>query len=145
MADLARYWTPEFTEIYLDALGRDETFQRAARKVHETIALRCLDTPDGTDCYVEYVIDRGQVRVGDWQEQPAPSALRERPFDGKALLARTTAPYDFWTRLDRKEIGVIDVITSPVYRLEGSKLKVLRYLRMFNRMGEVASALPKRY
>ena len=76
--------------------------------------------------------------------EDAPSAIRNEPFK-KGLLARTTAPYDFWVKLDKGEVGVIDVIMSPDYRLEGPKLKVLRYIKAFNRMGDVAKDLPKRY
>ena len=146
MGDLPRYWTPDFTDVYIEALNADATFRKAAKSMRETIALRCLDTPDGKDCYVEYAIDHGKISVAEWQEEDAPHAgIRNRPFDKKTALARTTAPYDFWTRLDKKEIGVIDVIMSPVYKLEGPKLKVLRYLRVFNRMGDLASDLPKSY
>ncbi|MEM9075145.1 MAG: hypothetical protein AAGE52_41995 [Myxococcota bacterium] len=146
MTELARYWTPEFTDSYIEALNKDATFQSAAKSMRESIALRCLDTPDKTDCYLVYAIDRGRISVAEWTEEPSPSsAVRNRAFSKRDALARTTAPYDFWMRLDKKEVGVIDVIMSPDYRLEGAKLKVLRYLRVFNRMGDLASELPKSY
>jgi len=81
----------------------------------------------------------------DEREGKAPSPIRHEPFDGSRFLARTTAPYAFWKRLDAKEIGVLHVITSPDYRLEGPKLKVLRHLKVFTMMGDVASDMPKRY
>ncbi len=145
MADLPRYWTSAFTEIYLQAMNANPAFRKAAAKMDETIVLRCLDDPDGLDKVVAYRIHDGRIEVVDERESPAPSPLRHEAFDGSRFLARTTAPYDFWKRLDAKEIGVMHVITSPDYRLEGSKLKVLRHLKVFTLMGDVASELPKRY
>jgi hypothetical protein len=145
MSDLPRYWTPGFTEVYLKAMNASSAFQKAAAKMDETIVLRCLDDPDGLDQVVAYRIHAGRIEVVDERTGPAPSPIRNEPFDGSRFLARTTAPYAFWKRLDAKEIGVLHVITSPEYRLEGPKLKVLRHLKAFTLMGDVASDLPKRY
>lgn len=145
MSDLPRYWTTAFTEVYLKAMNANPAFQKAAAKMDETIVLRCLDDPDGLDKVVAYRIHDGRIDVVDEREGKAPSPIRHEPFDGSRFLARTTAPYAFWKRLDAKEIGVLHVITSPDYRLEGPKLKVLRHLKVFTMMGDVASDMPKRY
>jgi len=42
-------------------------------------------------------------------------------------------------------MNVLQVLTSPEYRLEGSKLKVLRNIAMFNAMNAVAARIPKTY
>ena len=139
------YWTPGFTDVFIDALSKDPAFQKASRSLEQTIVLRCLDTPRGTDVLVAYQIDRGRVSCAEFAEEPAPSSLRDRPFDKATTLGRSTAPFDFWVKLDKGEVGVIDVITSPDYQLEGSKLKILRYIKAFARMGDVAKELPKRY
>jgi len=142
---LERYWTTEFTEIYVAALESHAGFQKATRNFDETIQLRCYDTPDGTDQRIDYEIRRGTIRHHT-VEEPAPSrAIRDLPFDKKRFLARTSAPYSIWTRLDRGEIGVIDCILSPEYKFEGQKLKVLRHIKVFTLMGDIAASLEKRY
>ncbi|MEZ4248542.1 MAG: diguanylate cyclase [Polyangiales bacterium] len=113
MSDLPRYWTSEFTEVYLKAMNANPAFQKAAAKMDETIVLRCLDDPDGLDKVVAYRVWNGRIEVVDEREGKAPSAIRNEAFDGSRFLARTTAPYAFWKRLDAKEIGVLHVITSP--------------------------------
>ena len=44
MAELERYMTPEFTEVFLAAINADAAFQKASRKMDEVISLRGLDT-----------------------------------------------------------------------------------------------------
>ncbi len=145
MAELPRYFTTEFTDVFLEAINKDAVFQKAARSMRETIALRGTDTPDKKDVEVRYRVHDGRIELLSFEEQDAPGPLRTTKFVKGSMLARTTAPYDFWVKLDKGEVGVIDVIMSPDYKLEGPKLKVLRYIRAFTRMGDVAAELPKRY
>lgn len=145
MSELHRYWTREFTEVYLKALNADPAFQKAASKMDETIVLRCLDDPDGLDKLVAYRIHHGRMDAVDEREAKAPSALRDEPFDASRHLARATATYAFWRRLDAKEIGVLHIITSPDFRFEGAKLRALKHIKAFTRMGDLLSELPKRY
>lgn len=140
----ARYFTPEFTDTYLDALRRDALFQRLTKDFRARIQLRCYDTPDGMDVVSEYDIGPGTITY-EWKSEKAPSSLRLLPFDKQRLLGRTTAPYRIWVKLDKKEMGVIDAILSPHYTFEGPTLRVLRHLRVFNRMGDIAAGLPKSY
>lgn len=145
MADHARYWTPGFVETFVGDLRTDKSFQRAARNFSDTIVLRCMDTPDGKDVVATYVIDRGSVDV-DLQTRDAPwGEMRGEKYDKKRCMARTTAPYDLWCRLDKGEINVVQAITSPEYRLEGSKLRVMRHIGLFNAMNAVAARVQKTY
>ncbi|MEM1417092.1 MAG: hypothetical protein AAGH15_19500 [Myxococcota bacterium] len=139
------YWTESFTDVYVAALNGDAEFRKVARKTHENFELRCWDTPRGTDVIVRYRIDGGHV-TSQWEEEPAPSsALRSRAYDKRTTLARTSAPYTVWKKLDTKEMGVIDAVLSPLYKFEGAKLKVLSNIRIFVRMGDIASDIEKAY
>ncbi|MEO0323606.1 MAG: hypothetical protein AAF447_11665 [Myxococcota bacterium] len=145
MSELPVYWTKSFTDAYVEVLNGDAEFQRLARKTRDHFELRCWDTPRGTDIVVRYHIAGGPV-TAEWMEEPAPNAtLRSRPFDKRQTLARTSAPYEVWKKLDRKEMGVIDAVLSPLYTFEGAKLKILGNIRVFVRMGDLASAIEKRY
>lgn len=140
-----RYWTREFTDVYVKALESDPSFQKATKSFSETLVLRCLDTPDRKDVEATYRIDRGRVKV-DVRIEDAPSrALRESKFDKHAAMARTTAPYSIWVKLDRGEMNVLQAIASPDYHVEGPKLKIVTSMGVLNAMSAVASRLPKSY
>lgn len=139
------YWTPEFTELFVAELNRDPNFQKAARKFSGTVIMRALDAPGGKDVEAVYHIDRGRVSVESEREDAPSSAIRNRAFDKHRAMARTTAPYSLWCKLDRGEMNVLQAIASPDYQVEGSKLKVMSNVGMFNAMTAVARRLPKRY
>lgn len=145
MTDLPRYWTPAFIEAFVDRLNEDAGFQEHAKRFSDTIVLQCLDTPDGRDVRATYDIDSGYVTVAIVDE-PAPSpAVRDGRFDGRNAMARATAPYDVWRRLDDGSLGIMGALASPEYRIEGPRMKIMLNLSVFDALGQVASAMPKRY
>lgn len=145
MSEPERYWTQPFVDILEAELNRDPGFQKAARKFQGTVALRCLDTPEGKDVEATYEIDRGRVTIKSEFDDAPSSTIRDRPFDKKRHFARTTAPYDLWVRLDKGEMNVVQAIAHPKYKVEGPKIKIMTNIGVFNAMGDVASRLPKRY
>lgn len=141
-----RYWTPAFIERFVAALNRDSAFQRTAGAFTDTIVLRCFDTPDGEDVSAAYTFDDGRVVDVDLWIDAAPSeAMRADPFDGGEVLARATAPYNVWTRLDKGEMGVMQALASPDYRIEGPRLKIMTHLGVFRGMNRVAAGIEKTY
>ena len=144
MTDKPRYWSQPFIDVFVEALNNDPTFQKIVRSFTNSINLRCLDAPDGKDISAIYHIDRGKVSV-DARFEDAPSAsFRKERFDKKTAMARVTVPYDLWTKLDRKEINVVRALAAPEYKVDG-KLNVLRHIKVFNAMSEVASGVDKSY
>lgn len=141
-----RYWSPAFIEAFVEAMNDDADFMRATGSFTDTIILRCLDAPDGKDIEAAYVFEDGEVTdVELWIEDAPSQALRGEPFDKNVALARATAPYETWTKLDRGEISVMQAIASPDYNVEGNKLKILSHLGILNGMGAVAARLEKTY
>jgi hypothetical protein len=140
-----RFWTRPIVDEMLGILNDDAKFRSLAAKLDATIQLRCIDSPDDLDICATYRIGSGRLELVDYEEQPAPASWRDQPLDKQKLLARTTAPYDIWVKLDKGEFGVIDAIINPNYKFEGAKLKVLRHLRLFARISDLSQAMPKRY
>lgn len=132
-------------DVLVARLNADAKFTKLAGKLNETIQLRCFDTPDGTDVAASYRVSAGKAELVKWVEEPAPAALRDEPLDKNAYLARTSAPYRIWVKLDTGEFGVIDAILSPHYKFEGAKLKVLKNIRTFQRISEISQTIEKRY
>lgn len=140
-----RLWSRTLADVLIAAINGDAKMKKLARKLNDTVQLRCFDTPDGTDVAARYGFSNGQAKLVEWVEEPAPAPFRTDTFDKGQLLARTTAPYGIWVKLDKGEMGVIDAILSPQYKFEGQKLKVLRNLRVFQRISELSSEIDKVY
>jgi putative sterol carrier protein len=146
MSDAPRYWTPAFVERFVEALNTDEDFQQTARSFSNTIVLRCLDTPDGEDVSASYTFDDGQVVDVDlWIDEAPSDEMRNEPFDRREALARATASYAIWTKLDRGEIGVMQALSSPDYTIEGSTIKIMSNIGIFRGMNTVAAGVEKTY
>mgnify|MGYP006267604905 CR=1 FL=1 len=146
MSEPPRYWTPAFVERFVEALNTDPDFQRSAGAFANTIILRCLDTPDGEDVSAAYTFDDGQVvDVNLWIDDAPSEAMRDDPFDSSEALARATASYDTWTKLDKGEIGVMQALSSPDYTIEGSTIKIMSNIGVFRGMNTVAAQVDKTY
>ncbi len=144
MPDLLRYWTPEFAELFVSTLNSDAGFRKTAKNFDDTILLICLDTPDGKDVSQALHIRKGHV-TQDLLVEDAPSAFRNAPFDKKKAMARTTAPYDVWCKLDRGEMNVVQAVASPEHKVEGPKLKIAKALPVLNALSAIASGIDKKY
>lgn len=145
-AELPRYWTPEFVEVFAEKLRTSDSFLRAAGSFSKTIILRVLDTPDGKDGTATYVFEKGKLVRHELVLEDAPSSsMRNAPFDSGKAFARTTAPYDLWVKLDRGEMNVAQALMSPDYNLEGPKIRIMRHIGTFNAMSATAASVNKRY
>lgn len=147
MSDTApRYWSPAFVERFVERLNRDTAFQQAVDSFSETIELRCLDTPTGEDVSATYTFEAGVVvNVDLWIDEAPSEEMRNEPFDGSILLARATAPYDVWVKLDRGELGATEALASPDYHIEGSRMRIMAHLNVFRGLNKVASDVEKTY
>jgi len=146
MSDLPRYWTPGFVERFVEALNSDEEFQDTAGSFSKTVELRCLDTPDGEDVSATYTFEDGKVVDVDLWIDGAPSdAMREEPVDKSAVMARATADYDVWVRMDKGEMGAAEALASPDYQIEGSMMQIMSNMGTFRGMMSVAADVEKTY
>lgn len=143
---IPRYWSPAFVERFVERLNSDDEFQAAADSFSETIELRCLDTPDGEDVSATYTFEEGTVVSVDLWIDDAPSEqMRNEPFDESAVLARATAPYEVWVKMDRGELGTTEALASPDYSIEGSMMHIMRHLNVFRGLNKVAADVEKTY
>lgn len=146
MSDRPQFWTPEFIEAFVDAMNEDPEFQRAARGFSDTIIFRCLDHPSGEDIEASYAFENGSVEgVELWIEDAPSHDFRNDPFDKSAGLARATAPYHVWVKLDRGEMTPLGALTSPDYVIEGPKLKIMANMNVLNGMSAVSKRIAKDY
>jgi putative sterol carrier protein len=146
MSDAPRYWTPEFVERFVEALNSDDEFQDTASSFSKTVELRCLDTPDGEDVSATYTFEDGQVVDVDLWIDDAPSdEMRDEPIDKSVVMARATANYDVWVRMDKGEMGAAEALASPDYQIEGSMMQIMSNMGTFRGMMSVAADVEKTY
>lgn len=146
MAAPPQFWTPDFIEAFVEALNEDAAFRRAARDFSDTIVFRCLDHPSGHDIEAAYRFEDGSVAdVQVWMEEAPSQVLRTAPFARSEAMARATAPYPVWVRLDKGELTPLGALTSPDYTIEGSKLKIMANMAVLNGMSAVSKRIPKTY
>jgi len=145
MSSAPRFWTEACMTAVAAAFNTSPRFQRAAKSFSETLILRCLDTPDGLDCAVSFFFKKGSCVAHDFRSAPAPAPMRREPFDKEQAMIRSTAPYELWVKLDRAEINVAQAIVSPSYNIEGSKLKIMRFIGVLTAMSAVVAEVEKTY
>ena len=143
--DAPRYWTPAFVERFVEALNGDDEFQNTAGTFSKTVELRCLDTPDGEDVSATYTFEKGQVVDVDLWIDDAPSAQMRDEEVGDGIMARATAPYEVWVRMDRGERGATEAIASPDYQIDGSMMQIMSNMGVFRGMMSVAAGVEKTY
>jgi putative sterol carrier protein len=71
--------------------------------------------------------------------------MREEPVDKDALMARATATYDVWVRMDKGEMGAAEALASPDYQIEGSMMQIMSNMGVFRGMNAVAAGVEKTY
>ena len=146
MSDAPAYWSPEFVSAFVDAVNEDERFQKSAASFSDTVVLRCLGTPSGEDVEASYHFEKGEITAVDlWTEDTGDDDFRAAPFDKKAALARATAPYAIWVKLDKGEMNALQALASPEYTVEGPKLKIMANMNVLEGMSRVAANVDKTY
>jgi len=146
MSDVPRYWTPAFIEKFVEAINSDDDFQYTAGSFSKTIILRCFGTPDGEDVSATYAFDDGKiVDVDLWIDEAPSEEMRNDPFDKSEAMARATADYQTWVKVDTGEMGVMQAVTSPDYQIEGSMMRIMSNMGVFRGLNEVAAKVEKTY
>jgi hypothetical protein len=143
---MARYFSREAVQQSIDAINADPKHLELAKLLTGKLALRCLDTPDGKDLIVTYRFEAGRCQEFVYEEAAAPSALRTRPFKPmKDGIARVTASYATFVKLDRGEMDPADALNSPDYQIEGSMLMIMPLMQAVDSWNRMVRSLPKEY
>lgn len=146
MSDAPLYWSPAFIEAFVEHINSDDEFQSTAGSFSQTIVLRCFGTPAGDDVSAAYAFDDGQiVDVDLWIDEAPSDEMRNEPFDRSEAMARATADYETWVKVDTGEMGVMQAVTSPDYQIEGSMMRIMSNMGIFRGLNEVAAGVEKRY
>jgi putative sterol carrier protein len=145
MPEKMRYLSREFVDAVKNQLNTDPNYLQKAKNLTGIIALRALDCPDGTDKHITYHFNQGRLLDVVYEEETKPSSIiRNRPFDN-GWISRSTSNYEMYTKIDRGEIGVVQALTSPNYKIEGSMFKMMRLMSGMTAMNGVVQKMDKEY
>lgn len=143
---MARYFSREGIEQSIEKCNADAAHLERAKLLTGKFVLRVLDTPDSKDLVVTYTFDKGRCVDWKYEEAPAPSRLRQRPFrpmvDG---LARVTARYDTFVKLDKGEMEPPDALKSPDYQIDGNTLMLMPLMQAVDSWNRKVREIPKEY
>jgi hypothetical protein len=141
-----RYLSRDGIQQAISIINEDPEHLQAAKLLTGKFLMRVLDAPEGKDVNVTYVFEKGRCVEWLYEDAPAPSPLRERPF--KALkdgIARVTAKYDMLVKLDKGELEISDAFRSPDYIIEGSMLMLVPLLQAVDSWNRKTRSIPKEY
>jgi hypothetical protein len=143
---MARYFTREAVRESVEILNVDRAHLEAAKLLTGKIALRVFDAPDGKDLIVTYVFEKGRCTDWVYEEETAPSKLRTRAFKPmKDGIARVTAKYQTFVKLDKGEMAPADAVRSPDYAIEGSMLMIMPLMQAITSWNETVRRIKKEY
>jgi len=143
---MARFWSKESVQQTIDVMNVDKEHLALAKNLSGKMLIRVLDDPDGMDIVACFTFERGRCVDWTYEAEPAPSGLRDRPFrpmvDG---LARVTANYATFAKLDKGEMEVPDTVNSKDYKIEGNMLMLMPYMQAVDSWNRRARSVPKEY
>jgi len=143
---MARYFSREGAAEGVEVVNNDPQHLKLAQLLTGKIVLRVLDDPDGHDIMVTYTFARGRIIDWVYENEPAPSSLRDRPFKPmKDGIARVTANYDTFVKLDKEEMEPADTIDSPDYKIEGHMLMIMPLMQSVDSWNRTVRKIEKEY
>jgi hypothetical protein len=143
---MARYFTRESVQEGVDAINNDPEHLKKAELLTGKMSLRVYDDPDGNDLLVTYTFEKGRCTDWIYEAEPAPSSLRNRPFvPMKDGVARVTANYQTFVKLDKEEMEPADTLDSPDYKIEGSMLMIMPLMQAVDSWNRTVRKIPKEY
>jgi len=143
---MARYFSREAVRESVEQINGDRDHLEKAKLLTGKFVLRVLDAPDAKDLVVTFTFEKGRCTDWKYEEADAPSKLRELRFrpmvDG---LARVTASYPTFVKLDKGEMEPADALSSPDYRLEGNTLMLMPLMQAVDSWNRKVRSIPKEY
>ena len=143
---MARFFSRDLAEESIEFCNADAAHLERAKLLNGKVILCALDTPDKQDVYVTYTFKAGRCIEFQYESEPAPSSLRDRPFvPMKDGIARVTANYQTFVKLDKEEMEPADTLDSPDYKIEGSMLMIMPLMQAVDSWNRAVRKIPKEY
>ena len=120
---------PEMREEFLRRQDLDPMFKQKLRGLTFRLVMLSLDAPGDQDRQMAMNLQGGRFINIIYDIQPAPSELRNMPFDKMRYDARVTAPHQLYVDLCQ---GKIDLMTAfSKVKIEGNMSKLMGQVEGF--------------
>ncbi len=143
---MARFFSRELTDESIDYCNADAAHLERAKLLTGKVILRALDAPESKDITVTYTFDKGRCTHYDFVEEDAPASSRDTPFkpliDG---LARISASYETFVKLDKGELDPAAALNSSDYKIEGNMLMLMPLMQAVTSWSQKVREVPKEY
>ena len=104
-----------------------------------------VDAPGNIDRLISYTFERGKIVSATVDEKPAPSDMRDIPFDGTVVFMRTTGGYDSYGKLNKGEITPMEAIAQGLYKFEGDLMKIQAKTPSLTIFTDLCASIPCEY
>ncbi|MFC1824691.1 hypothetical protein ACFL9T_18440 [Thermodesulfobacteriota bacterium] len=139
------YQSKEWVQKVVEDTNASEKFRKSAKAMNDVHVYIVDDCPDGTDRISMYKFNKGEIVDWAWESRPHPfNDYQEIPFIKEATFV-TTAPYYFYCKINKKEIGAFKALTSKEIKIQGSKTKMLRLIKPLQIWQDILGAVPTEY
>ena len=116
-------FAPEMREEFLRRQDLDPLMKTKLKGLTFRLVMLSLDAPGNQDRQMAMNLQGGRFISIVYDIQPAPSELRNIPFDKRRFDARFTAQHELWVELCQ---GKIDIMTAfPKVKIEGEISKLM--------------------
>ena len=143
---MARLFTKALIDESIEACNGDAGHLERAKLLTGKVILRAFEAPGSKDISVSYTFDKGRCTGYELVEENAPASFRGAPFTPmKDGLARISANYETFVKLDKGEIEPAAALNSPDYKIEGNMLMLMPLMQAVTSWTEKVRAINKEY
>jgi len=140
-----KFQSQEWMDAVKEKANSDKKYLKKTKDITLVMENRVLDAPGNVDRILTWKFERGKIVSATVLEKPAPSDLRDIPFDGTKVFMRTTGPYEAYAKLNRKEFTPMEAIARGVYKFEGDIMKIQAKTPGLTRFTDICATIPCEY
>ena len=140
-----KFESQEWLDAIVKKANNDKKYRKKTKDLSLVMQNLVLDAPGGVDKLLNYVFERGELTSATLEEKPAPSDLRDIPYDCTEVFMRTTGNYDAYVRLNKNEITPMQAIAQGVYKFEGDIMKIQAKTPSLTIFTDICSTIPCEY
>ena len=122
-----KYLSPEWIEEAKNRINSNPEVAAKGRDVSKRLRLIATDCPGNKDILFDMSFVEGKVADVHREEKPAPSDLRELPYDKDKYFLSMMPSYQNTYKVTSGKFGILEAIKARDYHVQGSKLSITAF------------------
>ena len=140
-----KYYSKEWIDAVKQKSTVDTIYLMRARDLDFVIENLITDCPGAVDKRVLWELKKGKIVSTKLEENPAPSAWRQTPWDPKVSFVKGTASYDTYWKFHKKELAALDSMVQGIYRVEADMMKLMPKMNAITAFTELLASVPSEF